>query len=82
MSHGSGPGRGRGALDLETTVRAAQILAFKIGPLQCSEANGGEFHTLTVHFNNEKQSLQCTNNFFFAWSVAGISLNIWISMSK
>ena len=32
-----GGGGGGGALDLETTVRAAQNLAFKIGPLQCSE---------------------------------------------
>ena len=28
--------RGGGALDLKTTVRAAQNLAFKIEPLQCS----------------------------------------------
>ena len=40
-----------GAIDIETTIRAAQNLAFKIGPLQYSEKNG-EFHILTVHFNN------------------------------
>ena len=27
-------------LDLETTVRAAQNLAFEIGPLRCSEKSG------------------------------------------
>ena len=32
----------------------------------------GKFHTLTVYFNNEKQPLQCTDN-FFVWSTEKMS---------
>ena len=45
-----------------------KIWLSKLSPY--SAVQNGEFHTFRVHFNNEKQPLQCTNN-FFAWSVAG-----------
>ena len=39
-----------------------KIWLSKLNPY--SAVQNGEFHTLRVHFNNEKQPLQCTNNFF------------------
>ena len=58
------------------SIQKLPYVQTKIAPFKCSEKMVN-FIPLAVHFNNEKQPLQCTNNFFLLGQLQGRLEKFW-----